>query len=91
MCVPFLPALVRSLDTNGLRCFPGLAYHILGAALALVKVGQARARERLLRPRTSVLTLLERGNLACYVVYGVGHDRTQPTRCSVAPVRLYAK
>lgn len=45
-----------------------LAYNVLGAALALVKVGQARARDRLLWPRVSVLTLLARGNLVCYAV-----------------------
>ncbi|EJD48835.1 hypothetical protein AURDEDRAFT_162293 [Auricularia subglabra TFB-10046 SS5] len=43
-------------------------YQMLGIVLLLVKIRQARERDKLIHPRVSILTLLARGNLMCYVV-----------------------
>lgn len=45
-----------------------LVYHLFLLLLALAKVRQARLRDKLLRPRISILTLLVRGNLSYYAI-----------------------
>ncbi|EJD48841.1 hypothetical protein AURDEDRAFT_183325 [Auricularia subglabra TFB-10046 SS5] len=45
-----------------------LAYHVFLALLAFAKVRQAHTRDKLLRPRVSILTLLVHGNIIYYAM-----------------------